>query len=132
LARQAFLRIANIIHATDSLKKYTAPALTLPYSNFPATPAIPTALEIEPANSVATADTRRANQETPPGTALAANGRCGKDWNFIHVSQQLGARHHLPISQNDKDDSRISWLHTTPTRSEKAKPRFILFEVQNF
>jgi transcriptional regulator with XRE-family HTH domain len=34
-------------------------------SNFPTTPAIPTALEIKPANSVTTTDTRRANQEAP-------------------------------------------------------------------
>jgi hypothetical protein len=93
-----------IIHATNSVKKHTPPALALPDSNFPATPAIPATLEIEPANSVAAADTRRANQKAPFGTALAANGRCGKNWNFVHVDQQLGTRHHLPIPQDDKEN----------------------------
>jgi hypothetical protein len=36
-----------IIHPTNPLKKYTAPALTLPVSNFPATSLISTTLEIE-------------------------------------------------------------------------------------
>jgi hypothetical protein len=75
------------MHATDSLKKYTAPALTLPYSNFPATPAIPTALEIKPANSVTTTDTRRANQEASLEIALVANRCCRKDRNFFRIGQ---------------------------------------------
>jgi|ERR1017187_1670401 hypothetical protein len=97
-----------IIHATTPHKKHTAPSLALSCSNFPVTPAIPTALEIEPTNSVAATDTRRANQDAPLGTALVANRCCRKDWNFFRIGQQLGARHHLPIAQDDKEDSRIS------------------------
>jgi hypothetical protein len=59
-------------------------------------------------SSSTTHDTRRANQEAPLGTALVANGRCGRIWNFIRVSKQLGTRHHRPIAQDDKKDSGIS------------------------
>jgi hypothetical protein len=121
-----------IIYATTPYRKHTAPSLALSCSNFPTTPAIPTALEIKPANSIATTDTRRANQEAPLGTALVANRRCGKNWNFFRIGQQLGARHHFPIAQDDKEDSGISWLHTTCAGSEKTKPRFILLEVRSF
>jgi hypothetical protein len=69
---------------------------------------LPTALEIESASSSSTHDTRRANQEAPLGTTLATNRHCRKDWNFFHFGQQLGMRHHLPIAQDDKEDSRIS------------------------
>jgi hypothetical protein len=121
-----------IIYATTPYKKHTASPLASSCSNFPATPAIPTALEIEPAKSVAATDTRRANQEAPPAIALVANRCCRKDRDFFHINQQLGAWHHFPIAQDDKENSRISWLHTTRTGSEKTKPRFILLEVWNF
>ena len=121
-----------IIYATTPNKKYTTTSLAQSCSNFPAAPAIPTALEVKPANSVAATDTRLANQEKPPGIALVANRRCRKDRNFFHISQQLGARYHLPIAQEDKEDSGISWLHTTYAGSEKTKPRFIPLEMWNF
>jgi hypothetical protein len=89
-------------------------------------------LEIEPANSGTATDTRRANQKTPPGIALVAIRRCRKDWNFFRIGQQLGARYHPSIAQDDKEDSGISWLHTTCAGSEKTKPRFILLEMWNF
>jgi hypothetical protein len=71
-------------------------------------PALSTALEVKPANTVAAADSRRANQEAPLGTALVANGRCVKNRNFVRVGQQLGTRHHIPVTQDDKTNSRIS------------------------
>ena len=121
-----------IIYATTPHKKHTAPSLALSFSNFPDMPAIPTTLEIESANSVAATDTRRANQDAPLEIALVANRCCRKDWNFFRIGQQLGARCHLPIAQDDKEDSGISWLHTTCTGSEKTRPRFILLEMWNF
>jgi hypothetical protein len=121
-----------IIYATIPNKKYTAPSLALSCSNFPVASAIPTALEIVPANSGTATDARRANQKAPLGTALVAIRCCRKDRNFFRIGQQLGTRHHLPISPDDKEDSGISWLHTTCAGSEKTKPRFILLEMWNF
>jgi hypothetical protein len=121
-----------IIYATTPNKKYTALSLALPCTNFPAAPAIPAVLEIEPANSVAATDTRRANQEAPTGIALVAIRRCCKDRNFFHVGQQLGTRYHLPFAQDVKEDSGISCLHTTHTSSEKRKQQFVLLELRDF
>jgi hypothetical protein len=87
-----------IVYAITPNQKYTAPSLALSCSDFPTASAIPTALEIEPANSGTATDTRRANQEAPFGTALAAIRRCRKDRNFFRIGQQLGARYHLPIA----------------------------------
>ena len=121
----------GIIHATDSLKKYPAPAFTLPCSNFPATPAIPTALEIEPAYSVEAADTRRTNQEAPVGTPLAANGRCGKNWNFFCIGQQLGTRHHHSFAQDDKKNCGIPQLHATQFSYKMSRSEFTLSIMWN-
>jgi len=81
---------------------------------------IPTTLEIEPAHSVATADTRRADQEAPPRIALVANRRCLNDWNFCRIGQQLGTQRQFPIGPDDKEDSEISRIHAS-TGSKKAK-----------
>jgi hypothetical protein len=91
-----------IIYAATPYRKHTALSLALSCSDFQTTPAIPTALEIKPANSVAATDTRRANQEAPLGTALVANRCCRKDRNFSRIGQQLGARHHLPSRRMTK------------------------------
>jgi hypothetical protein len=76
-----------IIYATTPHKKHTAPFLALSFSNFSATPAIPTTLEIKPANSVTTTDVRRANQKAPLEIALVANRCCRKDRNFFRIGQ---------------------------------------------
>jgi hypothetical protein len=65
-----------IIYATTPYRKYIAPSLALSCSTFPTTPAIPTALEIKPANSVASPDTRLADQDAPLEIALDANRCC--------------------------------------------------------
>jgi hypothetical protein len=101
-----------MLYAITSYQKNTAPSLALSCSHFPTIPAIPTALEVEPANFGAAADTRRANQDSPLGTALAANIRFQKNWNFVHVGQQLGTRHHFPIAQDDEENPGISRLYT--------------------
>src|SRR5208337_4861609 len=64
------------LYATTPYGTHTAPPLTLSCSNFPTTPAIPTALEIKPANSVASPDTRPADQDAPLEIALDANRCC--------------------------------------------------------
>src|ERR1035438_4903670 len=99
-------------YGKNSVKKNMPAALTLSLSNFPATPLIPTALEIESASSSPTHDTWRAYQEAPLGTALAANRCCRKNWNFIHVGQQLGTWYHFPIAQDDEENSGISRLYS--------------------
>jgi hypothetical protein len=76
-----------LIYATTPHKKHITPSLALSFSNFSATPAIPTTLEIESANSVAATDTRRANQEAPLGTALVASRCCRKDRNVFRIGQ---------------------------------------------
>jgi putative SOS response-associated peptidase YedK len=47
LARWTFLQIENIIHATNPVKKYPPPALTLSFSYFPTTTPISTTLELK-------------------------------------------------------------------------------------
>jgi len=96
--------VCMIIDAITSHRKYFAPFLTLSFSNFPTTPPISTALEIESASPITSRDTRRANQKASFGIALAANRRCRKDWNFFRFGQQLGTRHHLPIAQDEKKE----------------------------
>ena len=39
-------------------------------------------------------------KKAPLGIALAANGRCCKNWNLVHRGQQLGTRHHLPTARD--------------------------------
>ena len=101
-----------MLYAITPYQKNTAPSLALSCSYFPSIPSIPTALEVEPANFGAPTDTRRTNQETPIGTALAANRRCGKGWNFVDVGQQLGTWNHFPIAQDDEENSGVSRLST--------------------
>jgi hypothetical protein len=54
------------------------------------------------------------------------------NYAFFRIGQQLGARHHFPIAQDDKEDTGISWLHATRADPKETESEFTLLAMRNF